>query len=363
MLTSSRALLAWPLLLCVLASSLGMSSCLVGVDTQTRQILQGAIDELGKQPDRWQSTLTNSIDELGRVGTQTAKDVLAEVTSVYNNALGQTLNATLCGADFFGLRVQQKLQAILHKIDSNAPAPIISPVVCMINANQIEPGKTHLVVYNGFDFSEFNKSNSFTADLVYGTGEVVKPNVGFVTIPHNYQLELSLDSVDWAQLNLDRTRGPKVVLKWGDAAVARKEGRQSELPILMEAAPPPQIVLTGARASFFTTDDNKDFDTRVSLQVTVGGATVASLSDTWGEFRDNTDSGWKVLSIQEQIPKDKITGTGKVQLVEAPVGHDEWHFNWRLELTFSDGSTKVYDFPGGNVDYDRTTLNYELQYK
>jgi len=191
---------------------------------------------------------------------------------------------------------------------------------------------------------------------------MVKPNVGFITIQTNYQLSLSLDSVDWAQLNLDRTRGPKIVLKWGDANVVRKEGRQSELPILMTPPPPPQTVLTGAKVDFFTTDDNKDFDTRVFVQVILDGSTVASVTDTWGEFRDNTDSGWKDLTINEQAPKDAIINRGKVQLVEAPIGHDEWHFNWRLELRFSDGSTKPYDFPGGNVDYDRTTISKELRF-
>jgi len=139
---SSRTTLIWPLLICILASGLGMSSCSVGVDTQTRQILERAITEIGNQPQRWETTLKSSIDELGRVGTQTAKDVLAEVSSVYNNALGQTLSATFCGFDFFGLRIQQKLQAILHKINPNAPAPTITPVVCTTNPQtQLSPAK------------------------------------------------------------------------------------------------------------------------------------------------------------------------------------------------------------------------------
>ena len=341
-----------------------MSSCLVGVDTQTRQILQRAIDEIGNQPARWESTLKNSIDELGRVGTQTAKNVLREVSSVYNNALGQTLSATFCGVDFFGRRIQQKLQAILHTINSDSPAPTFVPVVCTINPNtQIEPGKTSLITYTGYDFIEFNKTNTFTADLVYGSGEMVKHNVGFITIQHNYQFELSLDSVDWAQLNLDRTRGPKIVIKWGDADVARKEGNQSELPIVMGPPAAAQVVLTGARVGFFTTDDNKDFDTRVSIHLTLGGATVASVSDTWGEFPDNSDSGMKDLTITDQaVAKEALIKDGKVQLVEAPVGHDEWHFNWGLVLIFSDGTTKKYDFAGGNVDYDRANIVKELRF-
>lgn len=53
-------------------------------------------------------------------------------------------------------------------------------------------------------------------------------------------------------------------------------------------------------------------------------------------------------------------GSSSVQLIEGPSGHDEWHFNWSIELTFSDGSVKRYDFGGGNVDHDRTTLTKPL---
>lgn len=360
---SSRTLLTWPLFICVLVSGLGMSSCLFGADDQTRQILQRAIDEIGNQPAKWESTLKNSIDELGRVSTQTAKDVLREVSSVYNNALGQTLSATYCGADFFARRIQQKLQAILHTINSDSPAPTFVPVVCTINPNtQIDPGKTSLVTYTGYDFIEFNKTNKFTADLMYGTGEMVKHNIGFITVQHNYQFELSLDSVDWAQLNLDRTRGPKIVIKWGDEEVARKEGNQSELPIAMGPPPAAQVVLTGARVGFFTTDDNKDFDTRVSINLTLGGAAVASVSDTWGEFPDNSDSGMKDLAITDHaVAKEAIIKDGKVQLVAAPVGHDEWHFNWEIVLMFSDGTTNRYPFVDGNVDYNRASIVEKLQ--
>ena len=62
----------------------------VGIDSKTRDLIQHAIDLIEKQPSAWQNTMLNTIDELGRVGTDTAHKVLADVQSVYNDALGQT---------------------------------------------------------------------------------------------------------------------------------------------------------------------------------------------------------------------------------------------------------------------------------
>ncbi|WP_435008796.1 hypothetical protein P12x_000052 [Tundrisphaera lichenicola] len=126
--------------------------------------------------------------------------------------------------------------------------------------------------------------------------------------------------------------------------------------VLVKVAPAPPT-LASARVQFRTTNDNKDDDTHVTVNLLVGSATVASVSGQWGEFPDNTDSGWKDLTLVERPRKDAIIGVGRLQLIEAPNGHDEWHFNWTLELNFSDGSTQRFDWsrPDG-VDYDRTTI-------
>jgi hypothetical protein len=122
---------------------------------------------------------------------------------------------------------------------------------------------------------------------------------------------------------------------------------------------PPKPVLSSVRVQWHTTDDNKDHDTTVTVNLNCGGGTIASVSGQWGEFGDNSDSGWKNFNIIEARKKEQILGACQVQLIEAPVGHDEWHANMTVVVTFSDGSTKQYGW-GVDVDYDRTTLSWPI---
>lgn len=115
--------------------------------------------------------------------------------------------------------------------------------------------------------------------------------------------------------------------------------------------PPPPPRLTGARVFFRTTDDDKDDDTNVSVNVTCGGSTVAAVSGTFGKWPDNTDNGPFNMNVLTPLPKPEAVGC-RAHMVEGPHGHDEWHFNWWVELIFSDSSTIRHD-GSGNVDYDR----------
>jgi hypothetical protein len=214
-------------------------------DDQTLQTLQNAIDMLDRQPGQWENTMKNTIDELGRIGTASSKEVLADVQSTYNSALGQTESTAFCGSDFIGHRLQQRLQAILHKYDETAPEPTIVPIICSTNPpDHIDAGpnppQTQLVVYYGYDFLEFSDHN-FTSELKYGSGQIVKQNFGFVNIPHNYELTLNIQGEVQTLASLDRNQGPAVVLKWGDQNVGTESG-QSELPVLIPTPGPEPLI-------------------------------------------------------------------------------------------------------------------------
>jgi hypothetical protein len=116
--------------------------------------------------------------------------------------------------------------------------------------------------------------------------------------------------------------------------------------------PPPHLV--GARIFFHTTDDNKDHDTNVVVNVVCDSGTVASASSMFGgEFRDHTDNGPFGMNVLAPQPMNRINGICRAELVEQPNGNDEWHFNWWVELTFSSGQTIRSATGGGNVDSDR----------
>jgi len=103
--------------------------------------------------------------------------------------------------------------------------------------------------------------------------------------------------------------------------------------------PPPKF--TNARVWFHTTDDDKDPDTGVTVAIKCAGNTIASWSGIEGKWDDNSDHGWYALAAVEQPRKSDVLGVCQAVLVESPVGSDEWHFHWALELSFSDGTTKT----------------------
>ncbi len=132
----------------------------------------------------------------------------------------------------------------------------------------------------------------------------------------------------------------------------------SQVTVNVKPLPP---VLTGARIWFQTTDDDKDDDTRVTVSIKSSGNTVANWSGIEGEWRDNMPTGPYTLTVIEKIKKEVLLSSGQYVLVETPNGKDEWHFNYGLELYFSDGTSKRYDWTGGDVDHDRNTITKPLQ--
>lgn len=126
--------------------------------------------------------------------------------------------------------------------------------------------------------------------------------------------------------------------------------------------PTPKVVLTNAMVQFGTTNDNKDHDTKVHVYLICSGVTYAEahiVQDV--EFKDNTTSPWFDFTIDQTLVKDDVIPHCSAKLVEQPNGHDEWHFTWKLQLGFSDGTSTTFNWSNGNVDYDRTTLINELR--
>lgn len=136
-------------------------------------------------------------------------------------------------------------------------------------------------------------------------------------------------------------------------------GNTFKYPLLVLVGLPP-AKLKAARVQFHTTDDDKDDDTNISLNIKLAGNTLAKASGNYGKFDDHTDSRWIDLNILDEGLKEELIGAGVIELIETPNGSDEWHFNWTLELTFTDGTSQRYDWNGGNVDHDRGVISKSL---
>lgn len=240
---------------CVALSLFGATSCgylfppkiTAGLDSETRGVLENGINELGNQPGRWQETMNSVIDELGKVGTESAKKVLAEVQAVYSSMLAQSMGmlgtAAKCQTDFFGIRAEQKLRAIIHKFDPQTPGPTIVPFICNFDPNEVHASKdpakkTRIVHYYGFDFMDFE--NRYRADLEYDSGEIIQKGFGSVGVQSNYELSVEFQAANYD--NVDFSRHPQLILMWNEEPVGPPK-MKSTLALLNvdlpEPAPPP----------------------------------------------------------------------------------------------------------------------------
>jgi hypothetical protein len=106
-----------------------------------------------------------------------------------------------------------------------------------------------------------------------------------------------------------------------------------------------QATLVSAVASFHTNDDDKDWNTVLSIFLNKGARELAKVTGISGLFPEHTDSGPFGLSVQGSILKKDLPGSS-TRITITPVGNDMWRFNYHLDLAFSDGSHVTYDWPG-----------------
>ena len=211
----------------------------VGVDAQTRQVLEDAINELGNWPGQWETTLNSAVDKLGEVGSELAKDIRAEVQTLISASIQITQEAVFCQIDFIGIRAQQHMKYILHKFFPDSDPAVFTPVICTANPTVVQSNSTKQVAISGFDFYYFRDHGTFNADLVYGdNGDLIQTNFGTVNVVSNYHIEVDIQGFDYTPII--SKRHPSLVVKWESASITG----QSEIPInivFTPTAPPPTI--------------------------------------------------------------------------------------------------------------------------
>lgn len=103
-------------------------------------------------------------------------------------------------------------------------------------------------------------------------------------------------------------------------------------------------ILTRASVTFHTNDEDKDFDTRVDVVVNLTGVgTIASISDPFGRFGENSDAGPFTLLMESPVGLNEIRPATVNRTIHPVTGvvlgtGDTWRFNFLLDFFFSDGS-------------------------
>lgn len=97
--------------------------------------------------------------------------------------------------------------------------------------------------------------------------------------------------------------------------------------------------LTFGNIRFHTNDDDKDWDTRVTIGVYErNGTEAAYLDGDLAGFPDQSDSSVYYLTLLDgNATPDTLRG-GTVKIHIQPNGHDTWKFDFHLTLGFGDGS-------------------------
>jgi hypothetical protein len=203
-----------------------------GQASQAESLIEQAIHDIDTQPGQWQQVLQNTLGQLKSVDAV----IEGQVSDLVNSAVGQAQSATLCVSDYFGSRVTQGLQQIVHDIDAKKPAPTPTPVVCDTNpSTAVVAGTTKLVTYYGYNLKTFSQQAPFQAVLKYGDGQVVESSFGHIDVVSPYEIEVEFQATDFSAL--DRARGPEVQLNWQNSTVGTYGQASSTLPVVLPAPP------------------------------------------------------------------------------------------------------------------------------
>jgi hypothetical protein len=206
-----------------------------------------------------------------------------------------------------------------------------------------------------------------SANFTYDAVVVPKPTIRFFATPDTAAtpidpgepVKLTWEVLDALSVSLapnvvpsadSRTVTPQVTTDY-ELVVTSLDGKR-ETKSLKVIVKPPQPTLVGARVFFHTTNDDKDRDTNLLVNVDCSSGTIATISGDFGNrWPDPSDNGPFDMSVLVPQRKNRIPGCA-ANLTERPVGNDEFHFDWWVELRFSDGSVLRRN-GSGNVDSDR----------
>lgn len=118
--------------------------------------------------------------------------------------------------------------------------------------------------------------------------------------------------------------------------------------------------LVASNVFFHTNNEDKDFDTHVTVTVRqADGIVAARISNDFGHFNDHNDSGPFNLIIRNPSDKEALR-SGNTTIRIDPNGNDTWRFNFDLDLVFSDGTHLSSHADGLELSQDRQQQSFGI---
>jgi hypothetical protein len=122
----------------------------------------------------------------------------------------------------------------------------------------------------------------------------------------------------------------------------------------------PLPILRRCNISFHTNDEDKDWDTHVTVSLRDGtNVGIAEIDGDFGHFDDHTDAGPFPLDVVVASSQASLQA-GNLFLRIDPNGHDTWRFNFTLNLEFSDTSHLSATVQGLELTQDRPEQTFAL---
>jgi hypothetical protein len=122
-------------------------------------------------------------------------------------------------------------------------------------------------------------------------------------------------------------------------------------------APGPAI--TGATLQFMDRDHGKDAASAVDAWLLRGSNEMAHLHSVGTKFDDRASIAPMALPMSGTFSRADL-GDGQVRLRLTPDGRDDWSFEPRLMLTFSDGTSRTYAWPQVMLDNEHPEVTLSL---
>jgi hypothetical protein len=118
-------------------------------------------------------------------------------------------------------------------------------------------------------------------------------------------------------------------------------------------------ILVSAIASFHTNDDNKDWDSVLTITIERGPDQFAKVDSIMGEFPDHSDSQPFAINVQGTVSKGALRGATTTLKMVAN-GNDTWRFNYFLDLVYNDGSRQAWSWFGNELRENRNIKSFQM---
>jgi len=111
----------------------------------------------------------------------------------------------------------------------------------------------------------------------------------------------------------------------------------------------PGPALTTSTVAFADREHGKDANSALDVWLLRGSEEMAHLHSVGTKFDDNASIAPMALSLSGTFHESDVTD-GQLRIRLTPDGNDDWSFEPRLTLSFSNGTTRSYLWPAVTLD-------------